>query len=480
MKRGGFVKWFVSLGVIVAVLCLFASSGMSCTTILIGKKLTADGAVIHGHNEDMGFTAVGRLWTVPEATHAAGATLDVPYTKIPQPGKTYRYWASGNAHATTGLGISKEKRPYDSVLVGMNEWGVTMSCNWMYSKEENLPGKGIRRYAIRQLILERAKTAREAVQVIADFIEKYGQADWGGLDYCLADPKEAWVVETTSKHWVAKQVKDDEFVVVANRFVVGKDYDLASKDLVDFAKKNGWYDPAKGPFSFRDAYGLPERMNSAYDKDRESRATDLLSGKKGFIVPEDLFLVLRDRYEGTSMYHKAIANMEHWEDVTDKLLIPRPIDTNLCQSSSVAQLRGDLPVEIGSVMWYAMVTPSFSGYFPVYAGATTVPESFSSVNSAYYPGSAWWTFRLLQKIGDASYDQVCPQILNFWTANHANLVHSKNALEEKALGLLKQGKKAEAIALINTFTYGQADQTLYHANRMLRLVQDQTKNVPIW
>jgi dipeptidase len=279
----------------------------------------------------------------------------------------------------------------------MNQWGVTMACNWMWSKEENQSEEGIRRYAIRQLILERAKTAQDAVKIIADFIEQYGQADWGGLDYVLADPNEAWIVETTTHHWVARKIKDDEILVIANRFTIGKDYDKSSKGLIEFAQKKGWYDPSKGDFSFRDAYGRPDKMDQAYDKDRETRVMALFKDKQGVITPEYLFLVLRDRYEGTPKYTKPL-NVENWREMSEGRLIPRTISNNLTQSSSVAHLRSDMPVEVGSVMWYSMVGPQYSGYFPVYAGATTVPDEYSNVNSAYSPNSAWWTSRMLQKV----------------------------------------------------------------------------------
>lgn len=470
----------VSLVVLmVMALLLVPIASYSCTTVLIGKEVTADGAVIHAHNEDMGFSAVGRLWAVEAAAHKTGEMLEVPYVSIPQPEETYQYWASGNTLASTGLGISAETRPYDSVLVGMNQWGVTMSCNWMWSKEEDMLEEGIRRYAIRQLILERAKTARDAVNIIANFIDQYGQADWGGLGYCLADPNEAWIVETTTHNWVARRVKDDEILVVANRFTIGKDYEKSSEGLIDFAKEKGWYDSSKGDFSFRDVYGRPDRMDQAYDKDREARVMSLLENKKGSITPEDLFLVLRDRYEGTSKYTKPL-QVEIWREVSEGRLIPRTIATNLCQSSSVASLRSDMPVEVGAMMWYAMVSPQYSGYFPVYAGATTVPEEFSNVNSAYSPESAWWTFRMLQKVGDLQYDLAYPMVNNFWTANHANIVGKQKDLERRVLDLMNKDNKEEAMKLLNAFTCSQADTTLYHARRLLRHLQDLTKNVSVW
>jgi len=466
---------------VVIVAISFPVTSLACTTILVGKDLTADGAVLHGHNEDMGFTAVGRIVPMKEASYDKKDTLAVPYVTIPQSRKTYNYWGCGNALGATGLGTVQESRPYDWVLVGMNQWGVTMSCNWMYSKEESLPEKGIRRYAIRQLILERCKTAREAVKLIAGFIDKYGQADWSGLDYCLADPKEAWIVETTTKNWVAKRVKDNEFIVIANRFVIGEDYDMSSKDLIAYAVKMGWYDRKKdGKFSFKKVYGRPDRMNSPYDVDRENRASELLEGKQGVMTPEDLFQVLMDRYEGTDKFRKPISDMEHWEAVTDKLGIPRPINTNLCQSSTVAQLRSGLPVEMGSVMWYAMATAGYSGYFPVYAGATIIPDEFQNVNSAYSPSSAWWTFRILQKVADSKYDELYPYLKAYWTGRHGSVVARTGEIEARVKGLMAKGKKAEAVDLLNKFTYSQAKSALQEARFQLSTVQRKTGNISIW
>lgn len=471
-------KALVIISAVIALLMLPITSD-SCTTVLIGKDMTADGSVIHAHNEDMGFSAVGRLYSVKGKTHKSGEKLKIPYVTIPQVEKTYQYWASGNAYSSSGLGVSTETRPYDYVLVGMNHWGMTMACNWMWSKEENMSEEGIRRYAIRQLILERAKTAQDAVKIIADFIEQYGQADWGGLDYALADPNEAWIVETTTHHWVARKIKDDEILVIANRFTIGKDYDKSSKGLIEFAQKKGWYDPSKEDFSFRDAYGRPDKMDQAYDKDRETRVMSLLKEKQGIITPEDLFLVLRDRYEGTPKYTKPL-NVENWREMSEGRLIPRTISNNLTQSSSVAHLRSDMPVEVGSVMWYSMVGPQYSGYFPVYAAATTVPDEYSNVNSTYSPDSAWWTSRMLQKVADQQFDIASPIANNFWTANHANITSKQRVIENKVINLINKGDRKKAVKLLNTFTYSQANTTLYHTRRLLKLFQNATKNVSVW
>lgn len=475
------MKYRISALLLIFSIFILPTFSEGCTTILVGNSATADGSVLHGHNEDMGFTAVGRFWSVAGSSHKEGEKVEVPYVSLDVPKETYRYWASGNAFGTSGLGIATESRPYDSVLVGMNEFGLTMSCNWMYSKEENLPGKGVRRYAMRQLILERAKTAREAVDLVTALINEYGQADWGGLTYCLADPQEAWIVETTSKNWVARRVKDDEVLVVANRFTIGEEFDLASPNLVKMAEENGWFDPEAGtPFNFKVAYGDPVRMSSPYDADREERAYSLLNGKIGAVFPDDIMMVLTDAYEGTSKYHKPINHMEPWEDVTDKLLIPRAIRTNLCQSSTVAHLRGDMPVEVGSVLWYAMNIPGYSGYFPVYAGASSVPEEFQNVNSAYGPKSAWWTLRMLQKVTDQDHDLLFCILKSFWQGQRAVTMNEGIIIKARALQLLNDGKKAEALKILDRFTFAQASNVLQNAHIFLRKFQDRTGNSPIY
>jgi dipeptidase len=311
-------------------------------------------------------------------------------------------------------------------------------------------------------------------------IEKYGQADWGGLDYCLADPNEAWVIETTSKNWVARRVEDDEILVVANYFVIGEDFDLSSEGLLEYAEEQGWYNPEEEVFNFRKVYGLPDRINNPYDADRENRAYELLESKKGVIVPEDLFRVLMDRYEGTSKYHKPLNDIEPWEDVTDKLLIPRTINTNLCQSSTVAQLRSDLPVEIGSVMWYSMATPGYSGYFPVYAGATEIPVEYQNLNASISSSSAWWTFRLIQKYGDTNFDTIYLNLKNYWLNYHANILLRQSRIEEKAIQLFEDGKKQEANKMINSFTFSEAQNILEQARFQLRHLQEITGNIPLW
>ncbi len=99
--------------------------------------------------------------------------------------------------------------------MGVNEWGVTIGNEAVHTREathlEALIGMDLVR-----LGLERATTADEAVHVIGDLIERYGQ---GGSceansyrtyqnSFIIADATGAWVLETAGHRWVATRVRE--------------------------------------------------------------------------------------------------------------------------------------------------------------------------------------------------------------------------------------------------------------------------------
>ena len=221
-----------------------------CFIILTGKDRTADGSVLVAHNED-GKDKSTRLVYVPRQHHSE-KEVHLNYVTIPQVPETLAYWAMGNSKAVA------EKPEYDNewILNGMNEAGVCVTCAVTFTREEAPPEKqGLTRFAIRQLLLERATSARAAVDLFSDLISEYGLALAPGIPdqtiACgLADSKEAWLIESSFRHWVAKRVPDDSYNASANIYTIDTDWDLASDDLMDYAIQQGWYDPAQGAFQF--------------------------------------------------------------------------------------------------------------------------------------------------------------------------------------------------------------------------------------
>lgn len=100
---------------------------------------------------------------------------------------------------------------------------------------------------ILRLALERSKTAKEAVDNIIYFIERYGQGGKCGYtknlkyhnSFLIADFENAWVLETAGIYWAFQKVKDVRSI--SNALSIRNDYDMKSKMIkregIDFKKE---------------------------------------------------------------------------------------------------------------------------------------------------------------------------------------------------------------------------------------------------
>ena len=160
----------------------------------------------------------------------------------------------------------------------VNEHGlaiVSNNCNETFEEENPVVDGGVG-YGIRRLMAERAKTAREAVDVAIGLVTKYGYTS-GGRTYTVADRNEAWQIMLLKGHrYIARKIQDDEVTYIANAFAFDK-VDVNSKDvimspdLIEHAIKTGKYKPAKAgdysDFSFRKAYQPVSRRAADWNKD---------------------------------------------------------------------------------------------------------------------------------------------------------------------------------------------------------------------
>ena len=141
--------------------------------------------------------------------------------------------------------------------------------------------------------LERGGTAEEAVDAIAQLLEKYGQ--WGsavrGTDhdkgsydnaYILADASEAWILETSGKRWVAERVTKG-IRSLSNEPTVETDWIKGSDDLKEYAQRSGWRFPDSDSFNFAYAYGDHEHYSRQVSHIRCRRTASLLEKHRGAV-----------------------------------------------------------------------------------------------------------------------------------------------------------------------------------------------------
>jgi len=352
-----------------------------CFSILVGKSATADESVMFAHNEDDWGVRIVKWYKVPAMTRKKGSMITLKNGGgMDQVEKTWSYiWLE-----------MPEMEFSDSY---MNEWGVTIGSDACLSREKKgeLIDGGIG-YWLRRAMAERATTAREAVQIGGALIEKYGYTS-SGRTYCIAGQTECWMLAVVQgKHWVAQRVPDDHVAIIPNYYTI-TNVDLSdslnfygSADLIEYAKKKKWYNPDKdGDFNFREVYSDPKNLENMGNLVRHWSAINILSAEKFDIEDEFpfsfkpkekvpltvLFSILRNHSEGTE-YDKSenytLGNPhEHG----------RAICSNTTQYGFVAQIRNNLPREIGSVMWLAPFRPCVHPFTQWYLGITEIPENFT-------------------------------------------------------------------------------------------------------
>ena len=374
-----------------------------CTSVFIGKDASATGSPIYCHLEDNGIDDAVHLIYSPRVK-SSEETLRLSHVEIRQTPETFAHWAIVLAPETP---MSKEAVAEAAVspwvLCGMNEYGMSIGANGVASKEPLSQKKGLSFFEINKIALERAKNAEEATKIIGQLVEEYGQMGMGTNNaYCIGGSDGNWIVEIAAQNWAASRCPDDNIAVYANQYLIGTRWDFASAHLVDYAKKQGWYNPASDEsFSFRRSYG--NDLDAPYNVLREERVRKLLGGKVGCITLQDVIAVTRDHYEGAEQ-----STYTTVDKGTSKEPYAYPPHKSPCrticvprtQASMVCTVRNDVPIDIGGLMWLCMSSPCTSAYVPIYAGSSKVPKEYSVAGGKHDSESAWWNFDTLQRLVD--------------------------------------------------------------------------------
>jgi len=466
--------------VFAALLALFPSSGYearaACTVILIGKDATADGSVVLAANDDWpGYPS--HLVHVPGKKHATGEMYTLVRGKrIPQVETTFGYNYVCCVYST---GTRKE-----SWLYGINENQVAVAMAGAYNfKEFDTEGCELEADDLPWLVLERAKTARDGLEIITGLIDELGldggSVDEGGsVSLAIADPDEGWWFEPIpGGPWMATRVPDNAVSFRPNCFgthvvdLNDKANLLISDNLVNLAVANGWYKPGT-PFDYVGTYCLSrDRSEGFHETDpvnamRRWRMASLFSGKKlpekrvaYEVVPENkitirgVMAVLRDYLQGTEYdLSKAPGSGAYGNPFHEDWGIGLSRAGTVV--SIVTQLRSRLPNEIGGIMWVAFDTPATSVYVPWYLGITDTPEPYKVGEAGKYnDGSAWWNF---QEVGNLCFrryhDAALKDVIPAWKTFEDREFEEIGSIDKKALQLYREKGRAAAREFLNEYS----------------------------
>jgi secernin len=247
-----------------------------CDTMVALGNGTADGSVLFAKNSDREPNEAQYLQIIPAADHPEGSQVDCTYIQIPQVTHTHRVLLS---------------RPFWmwGAEMGANEHSVVIGNEAVFSKVPAGKEPGLIGMDYLRLALERASSARQALQVIVDLLAQYGQSGNCGYthgfyyhnSYLIADANEAWVLETVDRQWAAEKVRDIRSI--SNGLTIERDWDLASDGLIDYAIEHGLC-KNRADFSFRQCYSDVIYTRFGDSAKRQACSTHHLSKQKGHIT----------------------------------------------------------------------------------------------------------------------------------------------------------------------------------------------------
>lgn len=257
-----------------------------CDTLVAVGEATQDGAVILAKNSDRQPNEAHVLEHVPGARHEAGSTVRCTHISIPQVAETNEVLLS---------------RPFWiwGCEMGVNAQGVAIGNEAVFTKEPYEKGPGLLGMDLARLALERASTARGALETIVELLETFGQGGNHGYPhkeyyhnaYLIADPHEAWALQTAGRYWAADRVSGVR--TVSNGLTIGREWELASAGLREHAVERRWAG-APDEVAFDRCYS--DSLYTSLDgcRPRQRRSSELLESQWGRITAATAMAALRD------------------------------------------------------------------------------------------------------------------------------------------------------------------------------------------
>jgi dipeptidase len=500
----------------VSILFLPAEAGYvdgipdGCTSITVGKLASVDGSVMTSHTCD---SRDDRTW------------IDIQPVKKYKPAEKEKVYKNSKI-TVSAYDLSKKEvigeidtipatyAYINSVLPCLNDHQLAIGESTFGGKEMMRSDKGIiDYYELNRMMIQRAKTARDAIRVADEVTKKYGYND-GGECFTIADTNEVWHLEILGPGkgklgavWAAQRVPDGEISVNANASRIRKidlknpDYFMASENVFSTAIELGLWNPDSGePFEFCYAYADRNSMGS---RRREWRVLDLAApGLKldpyaenypFSVKPEKKITVkwmmemFRDTFEGTeydmTKYWIVEERDEHGKPngklqkspyanpFMDYDMMPlmkvnggwdwrgeRCIARYYCTYVTVTQSRGWLPDAIGGLVWFGWDNPAMTAYAPLYCSITDVPESYKvSGREKYREDCSWWAFNRVSDLAAQKWGDMRKDVAAVRDPIEAKGFEDQLQIEAKALELHKKNPK-KAAEFLTKYSYEYAER----------------------
>ena len=438
--------------------------------IYIGRNLTVDGvAYLAGYGDE---PSSHWLEITPRKVHDEGAMITVGVTpqadmpghlsEIPQAPETLRNMAVNYSYY---LGV-----PAPLTNGGLNECGVAVRDIWSTSRADLIAmtpkdQTGPNYSDLARMVVGRARSAREGVDLIGRLIATHGYSTYGGNSHIIADPQEAWVVIEFAGGrglWCAERLGPDD-IRASRPGYIGEIPDAPSEDFqfpahfFDTAREMGWWSPEDGPFHVNRIYGDGKhRWDGVAWIEDEMRARATRPEKIGL---EDVFWsISTERLTGDTAGYGQVVPLVHPEHDALRMMWHAPV------GPVTAPL---LPVFLGQdsvpPAWrqHRYLTTGESHRFLDCRKQDKNPDTVSLVPQGIETGpSAFHGFKRLMHLAFQKPDPILQEVWTHWRAVEAKTNAELPRIERAASVLLDAGESALASKMLMEFSHAGFDRAL--------------------
>lgn len=460
---------------------------MPCTTLLVGRKASADGSPIVARNEDSGNGTFDpkKVVVVQPADQPRTYTSVIGKRTIELPGDPLRYTAIPDAVPQQGVWA----------CAGINAANVAMSATETITSNPRVLGAdplvehdpatgtpgGFGEEDFVTLVLPYIRSAREGVERLGALLAEHGTYEMNGIAF--SDEQDIWWLETVGgHHWIARRVPEDHYVTMPNQLGIdsfdlddaegaGRNH-LASADLREFLAthhldltQRDAEDAAPAVFNPREAFGSHSDSDHVYNTPRawymqrtlNPASEDWDAGLPGaspdsddlpwsrrperLLTVEDVKDVLSSHYQGTVFdpysTHGTAAERRAF----------RPVGINRHNALAILQIRPDLPETHRALQWVAYASNPFNTLIPMFTNVDAAPAYLGTTEARASTDSFYWASRMIAALADAHFHEVIPAIeryqLRTLALGHA-AVHAATKAADAADGAAVPGLLAEA------------------------------------
>ncbi len=449
---------------------------MACTTLLVGKKASYDGSTLIARNDDnpTGVFQAKKHIVVEASNVKKQYRSKISKIEIELEDKSLRYTCFPSVDNKNGIWAAS----------GINSKNVSMTATETITTNPRVQGGdpllkignhkkgditygGIGEEDLVVLVLPYISSAKDGVIRLGSLLEKYGTYESNGIAF--SDKDEIWWLESIGGHnWIARRVKDEEYVVMPNQFGLDKfDFDdaynaqkenMCSGSLKNLVKQYNLDLTLNGKFSPRLAFGSHDDSDHIYNTPRAWFMERYLNPKTfkwegddadyapesddipWSLVPErkitieDVKYLLSSHFQGTEFdpYNKDVNNPNR-----NKY---RAIGVNRTSVLTLAQIRDNVPSLLSSIMWFAFGSNVHNVLVPVFTNVDKMPSYFSNTTLKVSTDNFYWSSRLIGSLADPYFNSSAILLERYSNKvmNYSHFILNKydkfdNSLDEKEL-----------------------------------------------